>query len=156
MAVVGLVVGIVLAFVAIVLTHAAKDNDSSSRTSAVGATLCVIASSTLLFLVGWAYGLCGLSQDCSGFVTLDTNEIYETLSSVQVEKDKWAVVLKDRDGDLSAHLLPVDPPKILKRGPVQNGKSTYEPYPSPKENPIPIDPKDLEKIRATQQGEEKK
>ena len=58
---------------------------------------------------------------------LKENAIYETVSSVP-EKGKWVVVLRNQDGDLFAHLLDQNPPKVFKK--TNDPKNPYQSYPS--------------------------
>ena len=46
--------------------------------------------------------------------SLKSNAIYETQSSVPDGAGKYAVILKERDGSLSAYILKQDPPKMFK------------------------------------------
>ncbi len=74
--------------------------------------------------LGFTYR-CGTSN-LKTFDDLKTNEIYEVASSVP-EKGKWAVILRNQDGNLLAYILTQNPPKVFKK--TNDRKNPYQPYP---------------------------
>lgn len=97
----------------------------------------ILVCSMVLVLTGsyeiYNQALGHLGKD-SDQTPLETNEIYEVISSVEVN-GKYAVILQTRSGVLLAYTLDEDPPKTFKVVEVKSSDddihTEYELYPKP-------------------------
>ena len=89
-----------------------------------GAGILVVAAALIGLgaLVAYVHGTGELSMH-----RLEQNAIYETLSSVPDGAGKYAVILKEQDGSLSAYVLAQDPPKMFKV--TGEDRKIFEPFP---------------------------
>lgn len=98
----------------------------SCTDSGTGMTgILVVAAAALIglgALVAYVHGTGELSMHRP-----EQNAIYETLSSVPDGAGKYAVILKEQDGSLSAYVLAQDPPKMFKV--TGEDRKIFEPFP---------------------------
>ena len=98
-----------------------------------GAGILVVAAAALIglgALVAYEHGTGELS-----IYRLEHNAIYETVSSTP-DNGKYAVILREQDGSLSAYLMDQNPPKMFKVTGVD--AKTFEPFPPV--SPVPSVP----------------
>mgnify|MGYP001607576805 CR=1 FL=1 len=123
-----IVVLLVVGFVfAILLGIAMKNSDDS------GALLCLFFSPIFIGMgavITYGHGTGELS-----IYRLEHNAIYETVSSTP-DNGKYAVILREQDGSLSAYLMDQNPPKMFKVTGVD--AKTFEPFPPV--SPVPSVP----------------